>query len=65
MVNYKAQVLRGEKWYHLMTAEELAKEPENSSKPGDVAVYKESCEKVVEEREEKRKIPELKKKGKK
>jgi len=50
MVNYKAQVLRGEKWFHLLTEEELSKEPENSSKPGDVAVYLESCNKVKEEK---------------
>jgi len=49
-MNYKAQVLRGEKWFHLMTAEQLAKEPENSSKPGDVEVYLKSCEKVKEEK---------------
>ena len=48
MVNYKAQVLRGEKWFHLMTEKELAAEPADSSKPGDVAVYLESCKKVEE-----------------
>jgi len=53
--NYQAQVLRGEKWFNLMTAKELAAEPENSSKPGDVEVYKESCQKVKEAKaEEKR-----------
>jgi len=51
----KGQILRGEKWFHLMTPEELAKEPENSSKPGDVAVYLESCKKVEEERASKSK----------
>lgn len=51
MVNYKAQVLRGEKWFHLMTPEQLAKEPANSSKPEDVAVYLESVEKVKKEKE--------------
>ncbi len=53
-VNYKAQVLRGEKWFHLMTEEQLAKEPENSSKPGDVAVYLESCAKVEEAKKSKK-----------
>ena len=55
MVNYKAQVLRGEKWFHLMTEEELLNEPKDSSKPGDVAIYKESCAKVVEEKKESKK----------
>lgn len=45
---YKAQVLRGNKWFQLMTPEELAKEPKNSSKPGDVEVYLESCKKAEE-----------------
>lgn len=54
-MNYKAQVLRGEKWFNLLTKEELEKEPENSSKPGDVEVYLESCKKVKEEKEAKSK----------
>ena len=45
-MSYKGQVLRGEKYFHLMTEEELAKEPANSSKNADVAVYLESCKKV-------------------
>ena len=68
MVNYKAQVLRGEKWFHLMTAEQLAKEPANSSKPGDVAVYLESVEKVKASKEVKEvevEEVEVKSKGKK
>ena len=55
-MNYKAQVLRGEKWFHLMTEEQLAKEPENSSKPADVAVYLESVKKVEEKAKSKGKI---------
>jgi len=38
-MSYKGQVLRGEKWFHLMTEEQLAKEPAESSKPGDVEAY--------------------------
>ena len=45
-MDYKSQVLRGEKWFHLLTEEQLAKEPASSSKPADVAVYLESCKKV-------------------
>jgi len=60
MVNYQAQVLRGEKWFHLMTEKELSEEPENSSKPADVAVYLESQAKVEAKVEEKVKV----KKGK-
>lgn len=51
-MGYKGQVLRGEKWFHLMTAEQLKKEPKDSSKLSDIAVYKESCEKVKAKKEE-------------
>lgn len=54
-MSYKGQVLRGEKWYHLMTEEQLAKEPENSSKHEDIKVYLASKEKVKEELKSKEK----------
>tara|TARA_R100000501_G_C2508398_1_gene41135 strand:- start:282 stop:437 length:156 start_codon:yes stop_codon:yes gene_type:complete len=44
-MSYKGQVLRGEKWFHLMSEEELAKDPD---KMKDVEVYKESQAKVKE-----------------
>jgi len=49
MVNYQAQVLRGEKWFHLMSEEDIAKA--GGSIPGDVKVYLESKAKVVAEKE--------------
>ena len=53
-MNYEAQVLRGEKWFHLMTPAELAAEPQGSSKNEDVKIYLESCEKVKAEKKPKK-----------
>lgn len=51
-MSYKGQVLRGEKWFHLMSEEELAKDPD---KLADVEVYKESQKKVETEEKKSKK----------
>jgi len=51
-MNYKFQVLRGEKWFHLMSKEDIDKlEKTNSSIPEDVKVYLASVEKVKAKKE--------------
>jgi len=49
-MSYKGQVLRGEKWFHLMTEKEIAKD---ADKAAEVAVYLESKKKVEAKKEEK------------
>lgn len=43
-MSYKGQVLRGEKWYN------ICKTTKDPDKIADIEIYKESCQKIKEEK---------------